>query len=334
MKSTNIKDTLFEHFAGRSTALQRTMIADWLREPANQTQYVAWLDEWEQQHLQYLADEDTAFQNLNNRIDTWEDAQHHVTETQQPTIIRPLFAQPRWLVAAAVLLCLLGGLYASRTYWLYQTIETAYGETRPLTLSDGSHVTLNAHSTLRVPRFGFGQKSRTVWLTGEAAFTVQHTATNQRFVVHTNRGVDVVVLGTEFNVSDRPGGTKVVLSKGAIQLNYTGKTRAVRQLRLKPGDAVSVDPSGQLRQSHTTQPEISTVWREHRFVFNHTTVREIAELLRDTYNLRVVLKNKELATRTVTGSFEARNADEFLQVVAELLEINYKQKDNTVTFFE
>ncbi|GAB3695239.1 FecR family protein [Spirosoma flavus] len=334
MQPTSIKDTLFEHFAGRSTVLQRTMIADWLREPANRTQYVAWLDEWEQQHLQYLADEDTAFQRLNSRIDTWEEAHHYVAENERSTVVRPLVSHFRWLVAAAILLCLLGGLYASQTYWLYRTIETAYGETRPVTLSDGSQVTLNAHSTLRVPRFGFGEKTRTVWLTGEAAFTVQHTLTNQRFVVHTNRGVDVVVLGTEFNVSDRPGGTKVVLSKGAIQLNYTGKTKAVRQLRLKPGDAVSVDSAGLLRQSHTTQPEISTAWREHRFVFNHTTVREIAELLRDTYNLRVVLKNKDLASRTVTGSFEARNADEFLQVVAELLEINYKQKENTVTFFE
>ncbi|GAB3997380.1 DUF4974 domain-containing protein [Spirosoma daeguense] len=333
MKPISMKDMLFEHFAGRSTALQRTMIADWLQEPAHQLQYVAWLDEWEQQHLQYLAEEDVAYQQLSDRIDTWEE-QQHVTETNQSATIRPLYSNVRWLAAAAVLLCLLGGLYASRSYWLYQTIETAFGETRQLTLSDGTSLVLNSNSTLRVPRFGFGEKTRAVWLSGEAAFSVRHTPTNQRFVVHTNRGVDVVVLGTEFNVYDRPGRTKVVLSKGAIQLNYKEKAKSIHQLRLKPGDAVSVDSSGKLSQSHTTQPEISTAWREHRFVFKSTSVREIAELLRDTYGLHVVLKNEDLANRTVTGSFEAHNADEFLQVVAELLEINYKQKDDIVSFFE
>ncbi|RYF46971.1 MAG: DUF4974 domain-containing protein, partial [Cytophagaceae bacterium] len=216
----------------------------------------------------------------------------------------------------------------------YQTIETAFGETRRLTLSDGSQVTLNAHSTLRIPRFGFGNKTRTVWLTGEGAFSISHTPTHQRFIVNTDRGVDVVVLGTEFNVYTRPTGTKVVLSKGAIQLNYTRPARPKYQLRLKPGDVVNVDSSGLLTQNHTDEPDISSAWSDHRFVFNRTTVREITNLLRDTYNLRVILKSQELASRTITGSFKANNADEFLQVVTGLLEINYKQHDNTVTFFD
>ncbi|GAB3898908.1 FecR family protein [Spirosoma agri] len=332
MNQAITKELLAEHFAGRSTALQRTMIAEWLQQPASQEQYVVWLDEWERHHLQYLADDDRAFHRLMSRIDSLE---------QQPTStitvqvrVRPLPVSTRWLVAAAVVFCLSLGLYAGRGLVLYRTVETAFGETRRLTLSDGSRVTLNAHSTLRIPRFGFGTKTRTVWLTGEAAFSISHTPTHQRFIVNTNRGVDVVVLGTEFNVYDRPAGTKVVLSKGAIQLTYTRPAKPVYQLRLKPGDVVNVDPSGQLTQNHTDEPDVSTAWRDHRFVFNRTSVREITDLLRDTYNLRVELKSQELASRTITGSFQADNADEFLRVVTGLLEINYKQHDNTVTFFD
>ncbi|MFD2934186.1 FecR family protein [Spirosoma flavum] len=333
MNQAITKEMLIEHFAGRTTALQRTMIADWLQQPANQTQYVAWLDEWERHHLQYLANDDAALHTLMNRIDTWEQQQPTSVESRQGRI-RPLPTDPRWLVAAAVILCLLVGLYSGQRQLLYRTIETAFGETRRLTLPDGSRVTLNAHSTLRIPRFGFGNKTRAVWLTGEAAFAISHTATHQRFIVNTDRGVEVVVLGTEFNIYDRPGGTKVVLSKGAIQLNYSSPAKPVRQLKLTPGDFVNIDPSGQLTQNHTTQPNVSTAWCDHRFVFNSTPVREIADLLRDTYNLRVVLKNQQVASRTVTGSFQANNADEFLQVVAGLLEINYKQHENTVTFFD
>ncbi len=321
--------------AGAQPPLQRTMIAEWLQQPANQLTYMTWLDEWERQHLQYLADEDTAFAQLSARIKDLEQ-QSATAETPPVPIIRRLgfFGPSRWLIAASVTLMLGAGAYLMRNQLLFKEIETAYGETRRFTLPDGSEVTLNAHSSLRLPRFGFGDKSRTVWLTGEAAFTVRHTATNQRFIVHTNRGLDVEVLGTEFNVYDRPGGTKVVLSKGAIQLSYRNAAKTVHQLRLKPGDAVSLNTAGKLEQSRLPEPAVSTAWREHRFVFKSTSVSEIAELLRDNYNLEVVLKNPDLASRTVSGSFQADDADEFLQVVAELLEINYRQKENTVTFFE
>lgn len=334
MNKVTMKEMLFEHFSGRSTALQRTMITEWLQDASNRLQYVAWLDEWERQHLQYLAEEDTALNQLTNRINGWEKQQHPELTEENEVPIHKVFHFPRWLVAASIALCLLSGLYIVRDQLFYKTIDTAFGETRRLTLPDGSLVTLNANSSLRLPRFGFGNQSRTVWLTGEAAFSVRHTPTHQRFIVHTHRGVDIEVLGTEFNVADRPGGTKVVLSKGAIQLNYADARKAVRQLRLKPGDEVNVDLRGKLTQSHTNQPEVSFAWQDHRFVFNSTTVHEIVELLRDNYNLRVVLKNSEIGSRTVTGSFQAHNADEFLQVVAELLEINYRQKDDTVTFFE
>ncbi|MBC3783876.1 FecR family protein [Spirosoma utsteinense] len=327
------KEILVEHFAGRSTVLQRTMIADWLQQPAHQQQYIAWLDEWERHHPQYLANDDAALSRLLDRIDVWEQRQPDQTETRV-VVLRPFSGYTPWLVAATIALCLLAGLYAGKQYVLYQTIETGFGETRRLTLPDGSRVTLNAHSTLRLPRFGFGEKTRAVFLTGEAAFAIRHTPTHERFVVHTNRGVDVVVLGTEFNVYNRPTGTKVVLSKGAIQLNYAQASKAIRRFRLQPGDLVNVDPSGQLTKSHTEQPNISTAWCDNRFIFNSTTVREIADLLRDTYDLQVVLKSQHLAKRTVTGSFEAKNADEFLQVVAGLLEINYRQHGNTVTFFD
>ena len=116
--------------------------------------------------------------------------------------------------------------------------------------------------------------------------------------------------------------------------NVPSDKKAVRGLRLKPGDAVNVDAKGNLTQMRIDEPEVSSAWKEHRFNFNSTPVWEIVELLHDNYNLRVVLKNQEIGERTVTGSFQADNSDEFLQVVAELLEINYKQKDSTVTFFE
>lgn len=91
-----------------------------------------------------------------------------------------------WWLAVIITVCLLPGLYLGRSYWLHQTIETGFGEVR--------RVTLNAHSSLRLPRFGFGERRRVVRLAGEATFSVRHLPGYQRFVVQTSKAINVVLL--------------------------------------------------------------------------------------------------------------------------------------------
>lgn len=333
MNSPVTKQLLFEHFAGRLTALQRGRLEEWLREPANRELYYEWLEEWERLNLQYAADHEPALHQSLQQIDQWQH-QQHCADTPSFTIRRSPF-RGRWLaIAATIVLCLTAGLYVSRSYWLYRTIETAYGEIRLVTLPDGSKVTLNAHSSLQLLRFGFGSQSRKVLLVGEATFSVKHTPTHQRFVVKTPNDVEVVVLGTEFNVFARSRGTQVVLNKGKIQLQYKSAQQPPRQLLMRPGDLVTLDARGKLAVRHDARPEVITAWQQHRFVFSQTAMTEIIALAQENYNLTVQLKDSQLADRTVSGTFQADNADEFLQVIAELLEINYSRKENTVTFFD
>lgn len=86
---------------------------------------------------------------------------------------------------------------------------TQYGEQRVVELPDHSVVSLNANSTLRF-RNDWSQANtlREVWLDGEAFFSVQKqegAAGPAKFIVHTN-DLDVEVLGTRFNVSNRMAG--------------------------------------------------------------------------------------------------------------------------------
>ena len=111
-------------------------------------------------------------------------------------------------------------VYFSKKLFCIPRYKTAFGETRTVTLTDGSQVTLNANSSLRVPRFGFGKRTRDVTLLGEADFSIKHLPDDQRFVVQTDKNFEVVVLGTEFLVNTREKGTKVVLNKGKVRLLY------------------------------------------------------------------------------------------------------------------
>ena len=332
MEYSITKQILFEHFSGRLTALQRSRVEAWLREPANRERYYEWLEEWEHLNLQYIADRDTAFRQSLEQIEQWE--QEPINPAKKIFLVRRyLPGTSRLLIAASLGLCLLLGGYASRSYWLNQTIATAYGEIRRVTLPDGSVVTLNAHSSVTFPRFGFGKRTRTVALTGEATFSVRHTKINQRFVVHTPKGLDVVVLGTEFNVYARLDDIKVVLKKGAIRLDVPSTAQTNRSLLMRPGDLVQMDKAGKLAIRHGTQPEVVTAWQDYRFIFSRTSMAEITTLVKENYNLTVTLNDSQLAERTVSGTFQARTADEFLQVIAQLLEVNYNRQENSVTFF-
>lgn len=329
-KSVN-KNILFENFAGRATPLQKKLIEAWIQEPSNKELYYEWLDEWENQFIQILPDVDAALEKSLLKIEHSEQVFSVTNQTTSPNFFnknRTWFA-----IAATITVCISIGLFLGKNYILYQNYQTTFGEIEKIELSDGSQITLNANSSLKVPRFGFGNSIREVLLTGEANFSVKHTFDNKRFIVKTNKNFEIEVLGTEFNVNARQKDAKVVLNKGKIQLNYKNG-KVAKKITMKPGDLVVIDPKGQLNLKVVPQPQIFSAWKEQRFIFDETSLLEVATMIEENFGLTIKFREDLLAKRTITGTFHAENADELLQVIAELLEINYNRQNNNVTFFE
>lgn len=345
MEDIITKALLFDYFAGRVSPLQKKAVEAWLAAPGNREPYYEWLHEWELTHLQSRTDWQPAFDRTVRRVSgpvpersTDEPTDSGIdTQRTQWRLSRGLGRA--WAVAASLLLVLGLGGWLGRDYLLYQTVRTGYGEIRSITLPDGSTVTLNANSSLRFRRFGFdrpllaglGTPSRTVALTGEADFAVRHLPTHQRFVVQTPKGLTVTVLGTEFTVFSRERNTRVVLHSGRVALNMNAPTGQTA-LTMRPGDLATLDPKGRLAVGPIRHTEALVAWKQHRFTFEQTSLQTIADLLHDNYGLTVTIDNPKLAERTISGSFPARNAGEVLQVVADLLQINYHRDGNHVTF--
>ena len=334
MKQAITKHTVFEHFAGRMPPLQRQALEEWMQQPLNQHQYYAWLMEWEGLNLQYDADDSTALHRSLTQLDTAQTL--HVPE---PTVLpHPAQEQRRWwrgwAAAASVVGLLSLGTYLTQPLWYYKTVKTDYGQVRTIALPDGSTVTLNANSSLHYPRFGFGGNGpREVRLAGEAYFSVTHRRDNERFVVQTQSGLKVVVLGTEFNLYARARSARVVLRRGRVRLVEQVNNRP-RSLLMAPGDVVSRDEWGHWARQHTPRPELQSAWQQQRFSFERTTLTDVARLVEETYGLHIVLTDSTLAQRTVSGSFRAQNATEFMSMISQLLAINYRQEDQTITFID
>lgn len=337
METITNKTVLYAYFSGTATPVQKKLIETWLVEADNQAQYYQWLHDWELAHLQIAPDWQPAFARTTARI---QSPFRTVEPGEETNHTNGLWRRRRvWLVAATLALLLGGWLFAD--VLRFQTVQTGFGETRVLTLPDGSTVTLNANSSLRFDRFGFAPQltgwlpgdhsSRMVHLAGEADFRIRHLPTHQHFVVVTPKGLKVTVLGTEFTVMGRARKTQVALRSGKVELTLAKKTEQP-PLTMQPGDVVVLDLTGQFARHRMSNPEAAVDWVKHRFTFEQTSLGEIAALLEENYGLRVTIASPELAARTVSGSFPAHNADDVLKLMADLLQINYTRDNNRVFF--
>lgn len=323
MQKNLSKEQLFDYFEGKSSTLIKRDVETWLQNPAHTELYYLWLEEYERQHLHWQPNTENEFGRLQARTTKYEE-----TDETPPLHSRP-FWQRNWWIAAASVVLLLGVSYLFQDVFLYRTYTTEYGSLKNIQLEDGTLVNLNANSTLHVPRFGFGSDTRQVLLEGEAYFSVKHTATHQKFVVKTNRDFSVEVLGTEFAVRKRARGMQVVLDKGKVKVHYGN---AQPPITMKPGDLVTLDQGGNAQIAQTTKPQKYSAWRKRRFVFEQTSLQEVGYLLEENFGLKIKIEAHELAQRSISGEIEANNADELLEALSELFNLQIERNQNEVIF--
>lgn len=245
--------------------------------------------------------------------------------------------RPLWFrVAAAVAVLLL----ASLAVWQFsrsdgsQRIRTAFGETRTVTLPDGSTVLLNGNSTLTFATDWEGAIQREVWLEGEGFFKVTKQATPNgsrvKFVTHTPN-LDISVLGTQFNVNTRRGNTAVTLLEGKVRLENP-RNRQARVLEMKPGDHATLVKGIEKVEVIPAKTDAYAAWTKRLFLFDNTPLRDIATLLNDTYGLEVVFEDQELAERRFTANMPSDNPDTLLNVVAATFDLDVTRTDRQIVF--
>ncbi|MBL0356241.1 MAG: FecR family protein [Chitinophagaceae bacterium] len=264
----------------------------------------------------------------DKQINNWN-AIEQVIKQEAP--VYQLHWKRNLLVAASLLLLICSGI------WYYYTAnnpetnlyKTEFSQIKHITLPDGSKVTLNANSELRLSLDWNEKGDRQVWLNGEAYFEVEKKpATRQKFVVHTN-DIDVEVLGTKFNVNTRHSKAIVSLEEGKIKLSLNGQTKAVLQnkvkqevIEMKPGEMVKLDTVSGINLIKEQNISIHSGWVRNEFHFDNTSLKDISILIKDVYGYKVEVDDEQLLERAVTGDVRAAN----LQELVEVLQLTFKLK--------
>ena len=204
------------------------------------------------------------------------------------------------------------------------TYETGNGETVVFKLSDSSQVILNANSSMKIAmRSGLFPK-REAWVTGEAFFKIKKKKIPLSFTVHTPR-VDIRVLGTEFNVSDRRDLSTVVLQSGQIKINNTAGR--IHELIMKPGDLAAFSDTSRSFVLRHVDPDQYSSWIYQKLIFDHTPIADVAQMLEDNYGLSVVIAKPALAKKTFTATLPSDSLPVLLKALEESFNLQITQLD-------
>jgi transmembrane sensor len=230
-----------------------------------------------------------------------------------------------WQKVAAILLL---PLLMSATYFIFthsavsqfawQEVNTPYGITSRIYLSDGTGVWLNSGSQLSFP-VNFSRNERRVKLSGEGFFEV-HSDKRHPFIVETSK-MDVRATGTSFNVEAYTSDTivAVTLVKGKIRVNMGAKTEA----NLRPNQRIVFNSKRGKYDILPTDAQRWTLWKDGKLVFRNEPLEDVFKRLGRAFNVDITVKESLIAKQPYRATFEGESLNEILELLKIAAPLRY-----------
>lgn len=255
-------------------------------------------------------------------------------------------------IAAGLAVILIGALFTSHErIFDRDTYTTPVGGLATVPMSDGSRVTLNTDSKLRIK---VDEKQRFIELEqGEAFFEVAKDPARPFIVQAGNRAVTAI--GTQFSVRRERNDIRVVVTEGTVKMAAlesvisAGSDAKISQaapkvasgssandgknhdLVIAAGTAARVQGDDVLLQTKT-MPEIEQrlSWRTGVLTFRNTRLADaIAEFNR--YNpQQIIIQDQKIAEVRIGGIFRTTNLQSFIQLIEVDLDVRTRQKGNNI----
>jgi len=254
------------------------------------------------------------------------------TATEEATVISilPRLLTRRRLVQAGTATALAASFGALALLPLgTSSYTTARGEVRLLPLADGSVVTMNTDSHIRV---NFSKATRTIYLDkGEVLFDVAKNP-ERKFLVKAGMA-KVQAIGTAFSVR-RTGTTPVEVMVREGTVNVAAPQGHKQSLMLGANMRALADASGDVTAKRMSSDEIERMlaWREGKIAFSETSLRNAAIEFNRYNKVKIQVGGNDIANRTVTGMFSATDPQGFAHAAALSLDLKVQEKPGQIIF--
>lgn len=242
-----------------------------------------------------------------------------IREATEAAFGRPL-RRRRKLIAggvAAALVAASGFLFFARP-WASQTYSTERAEIREIALADGSRVTLDADTHLKVR---YTKDARLLSLdSGRAFFAVAHNP-DRPFVVMAGL-TRVTATGTQFDVRRTGDQTDVALIEGGVDVATEGRVS-----HLNPGQGLSV--AGQAKPlSHRVDLTAARAWTTGWIVLDDVPLSDAIGQVNRYTKRPVTLDAQRYAATHISGTFVMGDIPSFIAAVTAILPLRVAHNDD------
>ena len=189
---------------------------------------------------------------------------------------------------------------------------TGVGQRMILTLEDGSQVTLNTASRLRI---AYTDRERRLYLdAGQAWFEVAHDADKPFNVIAGSQ--QVTAHGTQFDVRLKPGAVEVLLVQGKVSVApRDGGARAASAM-LSPNDMLTADAGG-VEVRRVADASALEGWRDGVVVFDDRPLSEVISEINRYATRPLVLTGQHAGRLRVSGVYRVGEEAVFAEGLGE-----------------
>jgi transmembrane sensor len=196
-----------------------------------------------------------------------------------------------------------------------QTYRTRPGETRAITLADGSRIRMDAASTMSVR---MGLFARRVQM-GDAEATFDVARDGQRPFEVAVGDQRVRVRGTEFNIRNYDGLTDVTVRRGIVAVYRRGEDEQPLATLTRGGELTHVVGSSQFA-TRQVDPDVAFAWTQGRLICDDRPLSEIIPYLNRRYATPIRLA-PGLAERRFSGVLELGDEKDVVRRLASYLSL-------------
>ena len=207
------------------------------------------------------------------------------------------------------------------------------GKQESIQLPDGSVIQVNSGSLLIYPR-EFSKKKRSVYLSGEANFTVAKNP-DKPFIVSTGP-LKVEVLGTKFNIESYPDNDRITttLEHGSVKI-YKNEAPE-KSIIMKPDEQVIYNSQDETFSIDWVEASDCSAWTQGELKFTNQPLHEILTTMERKYNVQIKLSPEISTSDLFTMKFKQHETiEDAMYIFAQLAgNINYKIEGKEILLFK
>jgi len=254
--------------------------------------------------------------------------QLRLTPATAADLVRPknfMMSRRRWALAASLLL-VVGG--AGVGYWQFigQSYRTPLGGLTSVPLKDGSSVTLNTATRIRVY---MTQTQRHIELTrGEAFFDVAKDP-GRPFTV-TAGDKTITAIGTAFSVRRNGASLEITVTAGKVKIERDGPD-SPNSAVLTAGTMAYAGPTGvTVRQKPPAEIEDTLSWRTGYLSFHDTALPGVIAEFNRYNEPEIVVEDPAVNAIQLTGKFRSTNVDALVRLLEKSFRVSARRDGNKI----